>query len=170
MHSSNVTNCLTYVCLSEMEAFEALASLGPNRAPGPDSIHSQVLKICGVSFFLFIIYIIYKYQHTSQWLEKSKYNTYFKKKGSKVNPENCIPISWTSQVIKVLETMVGQIWWSFWTKLKLLLITNLDFIKKKSFLPTFWQPLKIGLLQLTRARVLMLPILRQLTPCHIRDY
>jgi len=30
--------------LSEIEVFEAMTSLKPNKAPGPDNIHSQVLK------------------------------------------------------------------------------------------------------------------------------
>ena len=37
------------ISFTETEVFEALAPLKPNKAPGPDNIHSQVLKNCAES-------------------------------------------------------------------------------------------------------------------------
>ena len=37
------------ISITETEVFEALAALKPNKAPGPDNIHSQVLKNCAGS-------------------------------------------------------------------------------------------------------------------------
>ena len=45
---SNVDQ-LSDICQTEIEIFEALTSLKPNKAPGPYNIHSQVLKNCAES-------------------------------------------------------------------------------------------------------------------------
>jgi len=37
------------ISITETEVFEALAALKPNKAPGPNNIHSQVLKNCAGS-------------------------------------------------------------------------------------------------------------------------
>ena len=43
------TEQLSDISITETEVFEALAALKPNKAPGPDNIHSQVLKNCAES-------------------------------------------------------------------------------------------------------------------------
>jgi len=43
------TEQLSDISIIETEVFEALAALKPNKALGPDNIHSQVLKNCAES-------------------------------------------------------------------------------------------------------------------------
>ena len=45
----SVDDQLNNICITEVEVFEALSSLKPNKAPGPDNIHLQVLKNCAES-------------------------------------------------------------------------------------------------------------------------
>ena len=43
-----LASCLTYL-FTEAEVFASLTSLNPNKAPRPDSLHSQALKNCAGS-------------------------------------------------------------------------------------------------------------------------
>ena len=59
------------------------------------------------------------------------------KKGSKVSPENYRPISLTSQVIKVLETLIRSKMMKLLDENKLLLIANMVLLKRNLVLPIF---------------------------------
>ena len=46
---SNSTSQLSDITFTESEVFVSLTSLKPNKASGPDNLHSQVLKNCAES-------------------------------------------------------------------------------------------------------------------------
>ena len=122
--------------MTEIEVFEALASLKPNKAPGPHNIHSQVLKNCAERLAkpLFLLFT----QSISTGILPSDWRrvniTPIFKKGSKVSPENYRPISLTSQVIKVLETLIRS---KMMTFSEILLIANMVLLKRNLVLPIF---------------------------------
>ena len=125
---------LSDICMTEIEVFEALASLKPNKAPGPHNIHSQVLKNCAERLAkpLFLLFT----QSISTGILPSDWRrvniTPICKKGSKVSPENYRPISLTSQVIKVLETLIKSKMMTFLDENKVIANCQHGFIKKKS--------------------------------------
>ena len=49
---------LDEIHITEMEVYDKLSSLNPNKAPGPDGVHSQLLKNCASSLThpLFLLY------------------------------------------------------------------------------------------------------------------
>ena len=76
--------------ITETEVFEALAALKPNKAPGPDNIHSQVLKNCAGSLTKPLFSLFTQSIDTGilpgDWRRANVTPTF--KKGSKVSPEN----------------------------------------------------------------------------------
>ena len=109
-----------------------MSSLKPNKGPGPDNIHSQVLKNCAESLARLLFCIVYTQSVStgtlpSHW-RRANVTPIFKK-GSKASPENYKPI--ISRVIKISETLI-------WSKMMKYLdekdITRCQhsFIKKKS--------------------------------------
>jgi len=114
-----------------MDVFEALASLKPNRAPGPDNIHSQVLKNCAISLAK-PLFLLFTQSVSTVTLPSDWRRTPIFKKGSKINPENYRPISLTSQVIKVLETLVRSNMMKFLDENEIITNCQHGFIKKKS--------------------------------------
>ena len=85
-----------------------LKNLDPNKAPGPDEIHSKVLKNCAVSLAL-PLQILYRTSYYTckipkDWKLAHVVPVY--KKGSKNSVENYRPISLTSIVMKVYERII----------------------------------------------------------------
>ena len=100
--------CLLDVHISEDVFFHKLCNLKPYKSPGPDSLHSYVLKAC-VGCLVKPLYILFRQSLTkghipNDW--KCANITPVFKKGSKSRPSNYRPISLTSQVAKILESIV----------------------------------------------------------------
>ena len=80
----------------------------PYKSPGPDSLHSYVLKTCASSLAKPLC-ILFKQSLTTSSIPndwKCANITPVFKKGSKSKPSNYRPISLTSQVAKILESIV----------------------------------------------------------------
>ena len=95
------------ITFTEAEVFVSLTSLKPTKVSGPDNLHSQVLKNCAEGLtkpLLLFTLSINSGMLPDDW-RRAHIMPIFKK-GSKVNPTNYRPVSLTSQVIKVLETLI----------------------------------------------------------------
>ena len=105
---SNSISQLSDITFTESEVFVSLSSLKPNKASGPDNLHSQVLKNCAESLTKPLFLLFSQSMNTgmlpSDW--RRAHITPIFKKGSKVDPTNNRPVSLTSQVIKVLEALI----------------------------------------------------------------
>ena len=94
------------------------------------------------------------------------------KKGLKVNPTNYRPVSLTSKVIKVLETLIRSKMVKYLDENEIVTNCQYGFIKKNLVLQIFCQSLRIGLQQSIKVTELILPTLtlaRHLIQCPIRD-
>ena len=107
--SNRLSGCyLSDVHISEKEIFHKLCNLKPYKSPGPDSLHSYVLKTCASSLAKPLC-ILFKQSLTTSSIPndwKCANITPVFKKGSKSKPSNYRPISLTSQVAKILESIV----------------------------------------------------------------
>ena len=122
------------ISITRTEIFETLAALKPNKAPGPDNIHSQILKNCAGSLAKPLVSLFTQSINTGilpgDW-RRANVTPVFKK-GSKISPENYRPISLTSQVVKVLEGLVRSKMMSFLDENDIITNCQHGFIKKKS--------------------------------------
>ena len=88
--------------------YHKLLALNPNKTPGPDGIHPYVLKMCSANLSK-PLYLLFEQSLAtgtlpSDW--KTANVTPIYKKGVKSDPNNYRPISLTSQVVKVLESLI----------------------------------------------------------------
>jgi len=125
---------LSEVSITELEVFEALSSLKPNKAPGPDNLNPQVLKYCAGSLAKPLFLLFTESLNTgvlpSDWRQANV--TPIFKKGCKVSPENYRPVSLTSQVVKVLESLVRSRVLGFLDDNEIITSCQHGFIRKKS--------------------------------------
>ena len=140
--SHDSVNYLSEVPITKFEVFEASSSLKLNKAPGPDNLHAQVLMHCAESLtkplFLLFTQSLNTSVLPSDW--RRVHITPIFKKGSKVNPDNYRPVSLTSQVIKVLETLVRSKIMKFLDENEIITNCQHGFIKKKLFYQSFDNP------------------------------
>ena len=127
-------NQLSDICITENEVFEVLSFLKANKAPGPDNLHSQVLRNCAEvlakPLFLLFTQSISTGMLPGDWRRANI--TPILKKGSKVNPENYRSVSLTSQAIKILDTSIRTKIMKFLDDSEIITKCQHGFIKKKS--------------------------------------
>ena len=96
------------VYIPEEVVFHKLCNLKPYKSPGPDSLHSYTLKACA-SHLTEPLCILFKQSLKTGHIPKdwkcANITPVFKK-GSKSKASNYRPISLTSQVVKILESIV----------------------------------------------------------------
>ena len=106
------------------------------KAPGPDDLHSQVLKNCAESLAKPLFPLFTQSINTSIYMLPSDWRqahiTPIFKKGSKVSPTNYRPVSLTSQVVKVLETLIRSRMVKYLDENEIVTNCQHGFIKKKS--------------------------------------
>ena len=88
--------------------FEKISKLKPFKAPGPDEIHPYTLKECSYSLCEPLCMLYNQSLQSGQLLQDWKCANIMPvfKKGEKSEATNYWPISLTSQIIKILESIV----------------------------------------------------------------
>jgi len=83
-----------------------LFNLNNNKTPGPDKIHPCLLRNCAASLCKPICYLFNHYtgELPTNWKNADVIPVH--KKGSRSQASNYRPISLTSQVVKVLESII----------------------------------------------------------------
>ena len=95
-------------CITESDVLDALVALNPNKTPGPDNLHPQLLKNCAASLArpLFLLFMeSFNCSRIPRDWKMANITPIFKK-GSKTIPTNYRPVSLTSQVVKILESLI----------------------------------------------------------------
>ena len=130
------TNDLSNINISKLDVTNALKTLKVNKAPGPDMLYARTLIelkdiICDPLSVLFNKSLACGLV-PSDW--KMANVTPIFKKGSKVKPENYRPISLTSIVGKLMETIIKKALISHMDKFNLIKSSQHGFRAKKSCL------------------------------------
>ena len=106
----------------------------PNKVPGPDNLHPQVLQHCAGRFAK-PIFLLFTKSLNSGALPSDRRQPHITpifKKGSIVSLENYKPVSLTSQVVKALETLVRSKVLKFLVENEIIINCQHGFIKKTS--------------------------------------
>ena len=132
--SSRVGCTLNEIHITEMEVYDKLSSLNPNKAPGPDGVHSQLLKNCASSL-THPLFLLYTQSLNSgiipeEW-KKANIMPIFKK-GSKTKAKNYRSISLTSQLVKILESIIRTKVMKYLTDNNIITHYQHGFVSKKS--------------------------------------
>ena len=89
-----------------------LRLLRPNKTPGPDGVHPRVLRECADAFAVPLGIIFRMSYDTSdvprQW-RAANVTAIYKNKGDRLDPSNYRPISLTSAVCKIFESLVTSV-------------------------------------------------------------
>ena len=105
---TRVGSVLSDICITEAEVYDKLSALNPNKAPGPDHLHPLLLKNCASSLarplFLLFVQSLGSGQLPQEWKQANV--TPIFKKGSRTKANNYRPVSLTSQVVKILESII----------------------------------------------------------------
>ena len=112
---TKISDILMDIVLTEDTIFCKLLSLNGNKAPGPDGLHPHILKSCAATLTKPLLLL------TQQSLASGSLSDLWKKvnvtpihkKGSKVQPSNYRPISLTSQVVRLIESIIREQLWDF---------------------------------------------------------
>ena len=98
--------------MTKERVLKALKSLDKNKAMGPDGISPWILKECAEELCepLFMIFTNSLQQGKLPKIWKKANITPLYKKGNKSNPLNYRPVSLTSIVCKILETLIREEW------------------------------------------------------------
>ena len=103
-----VSTSLVDIHIIESDVYNELLSLKPNKAPGSDQLHPQMIKNCASSLtrplFLLFTQSLDSGMVPDDW--KRANITPVSKKGSKIIANNYRPISLTSHVVKILESLI----------------------------------------------------------------
>ena len=147
---------LSDIEITEEMVKKVLANLNVNKAAGPDGITPRLLKNCSKSLTKPLTMIFRKSLQTGEvpmaWREANVTPLY--KKGSKTNPLNYRPVSLTSVVGKVFETVVRDALVKHATENEIISIKQHGFMKKKSTLTNLLEYLEA----LTKAKDLNIPV------------
>jgi len=132
--SSRTSETLSDINVSEELIFQKLISLNGNKAPGPDALHPHFLKSCAASLSrpLFLLTKQSLDSGTLPDLWKKANVTPIFKKGSRFHPSNYRPISLTSQVVKLIESIIRECLWDFLDQCKALNPNQHGFVKHRS--------------------------------------
>ena len=105
---TKVNSVLDDIAITESDVYDVLVSLNPNKTPDPDNLHPRLLKNCARSLtkplFLLFTYSLNSGTFPNEW-KKANITPIFKK-GSKTSANNYRPISLTSQIVKILESLI----------------------------------------------------------------
>ena len=106
--TTRVSTTLSDICITEAEVYDKLVLLNVNKAPGPDGLHSQILKNCASSLARPLCLLFTQSLNSGvlpkEWKQANV--TPIFKKGSKSKASNYRPISLTSQPVKILESII----------------------------------------------------------------
>jgi len=132
---TRVFNTLSDITLTEDIVFRKLLSLNGTKAPGADNMHPYLLKSCAESLrkpvFLLAQQSLSDGSLPDIW--KKAHITPIFKKGCKFQATNYRPISLTSQVVKLIETIIREQLWDFLTQHNALNLRQHGFTKQKSY-------------------------------------
>ena len=106
-----------------------------NKTPGSDALHTHILKSCAISLITQIV-LLAKQSLTSGSLPdllKRAHVTPIHRKGYEFQPSKYCSVSLTSQVVKLIESIVRELR-SFLTKYKAMNLCQHGFVKHKSHL------------------------------------
>ena len=130
------TSRLSEITITEQLVLSKLLRLNSNKTPGPDKIHPCLLKNCAASLCKPICYLfnhsLYTGELPADW--KNANVTPIHKKGLKSQASNYRPISLTSQVVKLLESIIRDCICAFLTDNELLTDKQHGFSKARSCL------------------------------------
>ena len=95
------------IAITKSDVYDILVSLNPNKTPGPNNLHPRLLKNCARSLtkplFLLFTYSLNSGTLPNEW-EKANITLIYKK--GKTSANNYRPISLTSQIVKILESLI----------------------------------------------------------------
>ena len=101
-------NSNTDVSFDQVEIYDFLKNIDPNKCPGPDGVHGKILKTCANSLSLPLLILFrtsfFTCKIPNDWKLANVVPVH--KKGSKNSVENYRPISLTSLVMKVYERVI----------------------------------------------------------------
>ena len=100
-----VDSQLNGFCITESDVLDALVALNPNKTPGPDNLHPQLLKKCAVSLARLLFTESLNSSRMPRNCKMANITLIFKK-SSKTIPTNYRPVSLTSQVGKIIEFLI----------------------------------------------------------------
>ena len=128
--------------ITYQEVEKAITKLKPDKSPGPDKIHSRILRECSQSMKTPLTVIFQKSLREgkvpNQW--KEAHVTPIYKKGRKKQPSNYRPVSLTSIVCKLMERLIRNQIMEHMDKNKLFTDLQYGFRNKRS---TVLQLLKV---------------------------
>ena len=147
---------LSELIITEEMVLNVLKKLNINKSAGPDNISPRLLKKCCKSLVRPLTIIFNKSLQTGDvptaWKEANV--TPLFKKGDKTNPLNYRPVSLTSVVGKVFETIIRDALVKHATENAIIKIQQHGFMKKKSTLTNLLEYLNV----LTKAKDLGIPV------------
>ena len=147
---------LSELIITEEMVLNVLKKLNMNKSAGPDNISPRLLKKCCKSLVRPLTIIFNKSLQTGDvptaWKEANV--TPLFKKGDKTNPLNYRPVSLTSVVGKVFETIIRDALVKHATENAIIKIQQHGFMKKKSTLTNLLEYLNV----LTKAKDLGIPV------------
>ena len=139
--------------------FDKLSKFKPFKSPGPDRIHPYTLKECSSSIHrpLCMLY--------NQSLQSGQLPLDWKcaiipvfKKGVKSEASNCRPISLTSQIIEILESIICDSIHKLNVDPNLIHPHQHGFVPRKSCLTNLLESFQVGFILLMKVLVLTLSI------------
>ena len=147
---------LSDLVISEELILKILRKLDVNKSAGPDGITTRLLKECSEHLVLPLKMIFIKSLETGDvplaWREANVCPIY--KKGAKTNPLNYRPVSLTSVVGKVFETLIRDELVKHATENAIIKLQQHGFMKKKSTLTNLLEYLE----GLTKAKSEKIPV------------
>ena len=132
----STTNSIPELIITEKEVLEQLSKLKTNKSPGPDHFYPVILKQVKHVITKPLTIIFNKSLHTGTVPQDWKIAdvTPIFKKGSRDNPSKYRPISLTSIICKILESIIRDKLTTYLEKYKLIKSTQHGFTKNRSCL------------------------------------